>query len=439
MGRLQGSALRAKKRANAAAVELVDQSAQWAEVQSFAQAPNEALFAIDTTAQPVPNFKLPAKKAATANSSKHSIPKLQQKKVQDLLEKHDSKTLQDMLKKEKLSRRRSKLPSEDLWQDCDDKKANEKPTTKKNKQSIITARAGIAPVHTSSFRNVRGLAQKIAAKGKNTGPKTVAVQPALAGQSYHPDPQQHQDVIGEALALELRRQEVETYVKTPISNGMRQETKALLVTDDQEFEESEDDDDHDIEETTNETDLASPILPRRTEKLTRAQRNKQKRLRSEQAELQQRKRTKKFLNEVADVKKIKRDIVQVELTKQQRRELIQQEKQQKKEQPLGINLIQKQFEQNPLAAPTLPVALSSDYTPATAATATAGPSLRTVHPKGSLITERLMSFRDRQLVVDSSKHAGKERKRIVQGKKRLKVKGKGYDYTPADANYKLMG
>jgi nucleolar protein 53 len=68
-------------------------------------------------------------------------------------------------------------------------------------------------------------------------------------------------------------------------------------------------------------------------------------------------------------------------------------------------------EKNPLHAPTLPVALSDDLSGA----------LRTMKPKGSLLTDRMESFRDRNM---TTKKLVGDRKRIVQGNKRRKLKVK---------------
>jgi hypothetical protein len=92
--------------------------------------------------------------------------------------------------------------------------------------------AGVAPPHIHR-KNSR------AAAPAKKHPQ-VAIDVAQSGQSYHPDPHEHQNVIGEALALELRRQEAEEYKNTPITTGMSAETRALLMGDDHDDDESSD-------------------------------------------------------------------------------------------------------------------------------------------------------------------------------------------------------
>ena len=79
-------------------------------------------------------------------------------------------------------------------------------------------------------------------------------------------------------------------------------------------------------------------------------------------------------------------------------------------------------QQDPLTAPTVPVALSSELH---AKGKNGGGSLRTMIPKGDLVTDRMASLADRNLV---SKRKTGDKKRIMQGKRRkLNVKGKGHE------------
>lgn len=51
-------------------------------------------------------------------------------------------------------------------------------------------------------------------------PRTVALEVAHPGQSCRPDIEQHQDAIGTALSIEIRRNEVEEDKAAPISTGV---------------------------------------------------------------------------------------------------------------------------------------------------------------------------------------------------------------------------
>ena len=76
-------------------------------------------------------------------------------------------------------------------------------------------------------------------------------------------------------------------------------------------------------------------------------------------------------------------------------------------------------QKDPIRAPSLPVALTEELGKA------GGGSLRTVTPKGSLVTDRLESMVARGM-IQKKKTDGR---RIVQGKRRKKVVGeKGTEY-----------
>ena len=51
------------------------------------------------------------------------------------------------------------------------------------------------------------------------------------GQSYNPTPEDHQDVLAGAVAVELRRQEAIDQEAKPVSAGMSKETLELLIGD----------------------------------------------------------------------------------------------------------------------------------------------------------------------------------------------------------------
>lgn len=392
-----GAVHRAKKRAKAAQLDLVDSEAHHVETGHVTSKTNESLFVLDTTAALVPKEDEPRKKKLLLNNK----PRIVDEKVQALLEKHDAATLQKMATTNK--KKRKATPAFDLW----DQEEQQETTSKQIKRM-----AGVAPPH---LQRKTTTARAPATHTK----KQVAVDVAQSGQSYHPDLQQHQNVIGEALALELRRQEAEEYKNSPISTGMSEETKALLMGDD-DSDESSDDEEED-----------APVLHKQKEKLTRAQRNRQKRIRAQEKELQERKRAKKRMNAITQAKKVSKELAKQEVQNKQRKEQLASLKKEQARTP-GKSVLQHVSEKNPLHAPTLPVALSDEMSG----------SLRTMKPKGSLLTDRMESFRDRNMAT--AKHVG-DRKRIVQGNKRrskLKVKAKGHDIHVKDErgqDYLLMG
>jgi nucleolar protein 53 len=84
--------------------------------------------------------------------------------------------------------------------------------------------------------------------------------------------------------------------------------------------------------------------------------------------------------------------------------------------PLGMNVIGKLSELDPINAPSLQVALTDELKDG---------SLRTVRPKGSLLTDRMESMISRKMANRKAAH----KKKVVHGKKRKNMKGgKGREY-----------
>ncbi|CAN0158939.1 unnamed protein product, partial [Scytosiphon promiscuus] len=102
------------------------------------------------------------------------------------------------------------------------------------------------------------------------------------GQSYNPTEEDHEDVLASAVAVELKRQEAIEEEKAPISAGMSKETLALI---DESSSDEEDDGNAPLS-------LGKPTPA--SGKLTRAQRNKQKRAKVAKYELAVRQNKKKM-------------------------------------------------------------------------------------------------------------------------------------------------
>lgn len=412
-----GSKKRAIQRGTIAANEILEGDAKVVEEHHVTSRTDHALFVLDTDAA-VNDLKtdllqtlLPA--VATKKRTKQKgLAKHDEQKVQALVATKTKEELEQAVAMGRLERlRRSKRtigncrPGFDLWG------GGEEDINKKQKIQNISgigmALAGTAPAHS----------QKQPSVAKKSTYKAVALQLAHSGQSYHPDPAQHQDVIGEALALELRRQEADAYKAAPISAGLSEETKALLVGSDDEEESDEDDNDND-----------EVLVQKKKDKLTRAQRNKQKRHRAELKEIFERKQAKKLMNSVAELKKYSKELSKKQMESKEQKAIVKKLKEQT-ERTLGKDVFQYLSQKDPSNVPSLPVALTSELSS----------SLRTVKPKGSLVEDRFESFRDRKM---ADRHQLGDRKKVVQGKKRkVKVKGqvklkfKGDD----GGDYLLMG
>lgn len=73
--------------------------------------------------------------------------------------------------------------------------------------------------------------------------KVDKVQVAAPGQSYHPDFETHQDVMAEAVAKELERQDARKKLAEPLRAGLSEETlQHINMNSDDESEEESDDD-----------------------------------------------------------------------------------------------------------------------------------------------------------------------------------------------------
>merc|ERR1719491_592214 len=148
--------------------------------------------------------------------------------------------------------------------------------------------------------------------------------------------------------------------------------------------------------------------------MTRAQRNKQKRVKAEQTILHERKRAKRLLAAVNDSKIIAKKLMKEERILQAKRKEIHALKDEKRSKPIGSNVISSLSKLDPLNVPSLPVALTEELKKN-------GGGLRSVIPKGNLLTDRMESMVSRKMA--NRKKAYK--KNVVEGKRRkLKVRGK---------------
>jgi nucleolar protein 53 len=405
MGRkLRGASLRAKKRGEETAKEMVETKAHGVETQMITEQTDEQLFVLDTTAVPVASESLRSakKRKIHTNSSK------EKQQIQKLIETHAPAALQQLAaqvaKTSKRAQRKGVVePKLDLWQNenkDDTKKMARKPGL------ATTLSANVSGIKLSSHSIV-----KPAAALKRAAP-AVALDVARAGQSYNPDQKQHDKVIRDAVDIEVRRQKAEDYKATPISAGMSAETRAFILGDSS-------DEESDIED--NGSDSEQPLEKKR-EKLTKAQRNKQKRVRAEKSELEQRKRQKKLQASVGEAKTITKKIRVEEVATIERKQKVDQLKIDSTR-VKGTDIFAQLTQENPIGAPTFPVALPSELLKAKSG---GGGGLRTLKPKGSLVTDRISSLMDRDM---APKKQLKQRKRTEGKRRKQKVRGKGFEAT----------
>ena len=429
MGRKTGANKRAKKRADEAGQELLIQTIEKQEAEYFESKKDNELFVLDTVGKNVNANVSRKRKAAESKESlaltlkqdkKNKISENDERRIRKIMGKHSKEEVlqlasanKDRMQERKRTKRGTGLAKAnfDLWND---------DSSKEPKKLVVTTSSSgpMAGIKSIQFMSVSksALRKDIQQPAKlsrdiiknremlkKTARKAIKVEPAQPGQSYRPDEDQHQDVIGEALSIELRRKEAIEYKNAPVGGGkLSDETMALLVGGSDE-ESSDEEDDNDMEGTGR-----APAKIK--EKLTRAQRNKQKRLKQEQLALEEKKRKKMLIASLSDAKKVAKEVRKEEAAKLARRQEIQALKDEEKAKPIGGNIIGSLAELDPINAPSLPVALTEELK---------GGSLRTLKPKGSLVTDRIESFISRKM----ANRKAISTKNIVHGKRRKNVKG----------------
>lgn len=452
MGKKRGAVIRAKKRADVAAAELLDQTIENQEIAQYGAKADAELFVLDATPDVsqtgLHSNTAKGKKRKKQNSSllstslnikqgkKNRISEKDEKQIKKILETHSTEKVislasaqEKRLKQLKRSKRivGNAKPNFDLWGgDSAQEKTKKSKTATATKlipvKTGVAAAGGTAPIvfETVSKKSLRKDIQQPAKLSnkqlkmreilKVKANKSVQVELAQPGQSYRPDEEQHQDAIGEALSIELRRKEAIDYGDAPIGGGkMSEETLALLVnSSDEESSDEDDDDDDDVTMNTS----VNPV--KRKGKLTRAERNKQKRVKALKVELDEKKRMKKLLNSLQDAKSISKEMRKQDAERTARKEEINALKDEERSKPLGINVIEKISQLNPIHAPALPVALTDELKDG---------SLRTVKPKGNLLTDRMESMISRKMANRKSL----KKKRVVHGKRRMRG-GKGREF-----------
>ena len=415
--RVRGAKLRSKKRGTEAERQIVEKQAVQAEEGAVTEKADEELFVIDTTAL-VPSKKQLAKKEKKQEKEK-SVSAKEQTQIQKLVDTHSAKELEALAKKTSITAKRApkrikarqNVPTFDMWADDDSKTNKDIVKAKKQKPIMVSSGPhGIVPLNHVKIVTTKALPAQ-APKNKDRAPVTVDL--AKSGQSYNPDHKDHRSAIEEALLVETKRERAEKEAKQSASQGMTPETRALLLGDsDTEDEEDSDDDNN----SGDEGDETKTITQKRPEKMTRAQRNKQKRVRAEQYEIKERKRQKRVQHELRGVKSVKRTMRKEELERKATKEKIEQLKQES-ERSKGKDLYKQLADENPRYAPSYPVALPGELK--------SGASLRTIKPKGSLVTDRMVSLMDRGM---TAKKQLKLKNRVEGKRRKIKVKGKGKNF-----------
>ena len=276
-------------------------------------------------------------------------------------------------------------PHYDLWgEELPDSEERGMPA--KSKQVTYGQQA-----HGSHKANTRGRpsAGSLGTSRPVAAAAAAAVDVADPGASYNPDQEQHQELIGEALAQERETRRTEKQLKGMDYHRQRllrprrgeiADTDDMVVPPEQEESQALLTDRESVEAGL---EVAAQEAVKPKGKLTVAQRNKQARVQQQEKELKDRreqKRQKQELNRLAAVER------EVESIGQQRAELAEQraakrEAKQKRTHRLGPHL----YEESSLAAE---VPLSDEL----------GGGLRAAKLKGNLLGERLRSLQKRNII-----------------------------------------
>lgn len=455
--RKTGALVRRKKRIKATVEEHIDEKIETGEAAKLEAKADDDLFVIDMAPRggavaPDKRKKKSASVSASKStikstksssivsekskkSKKHRISDLDEVKIEKLIAAHSKEGVIALASRkhtkkqvERKMSNRGKILSNatfDLWSDDSDP-SNTSKTKIVPVVSGVMSMGGTAPVEFKVISKdtlrkdiqqpgpISNKLRKTREIFSNTTKKTVPIEVAQPGQSYRPDKEQHQDVIGEALSIELRRKEALDQLKKPVGGGeMEEETKALLVHSDSDDDRSSDESEDEVEDET----VGRLQNQKKKEKVTHAKRNKRKRAKAIEIELKEKKKEKKLLNSIHDAKRLTKELQQEEATQLARRMEIRSLKEEKEAEPLGVNVLEKLSSKDPLNTPALPVALTSELKDN-------GGSLRAIKPKGSLLTDRMESMINRKMA--NTRVVNK--KNIVQGKRRKMKAGKGREY-----------
>jgi nucleolar protein 53 len=458
-----GTSVRQKKRAAETYKELEEVQIEQSDQQRVQSKADEELFVLDTnrnetaaTLRAAARAKNNKKDDAASKKRKYEPSEKDMRQIKKVLEVHGEKGAIDLAEKGKARLEQKRIvkrmagmakagkPTFDLWDEAPVQSLTAAGKGKRTKMVAVpvgkpalggTNPVALVPKETplpvssidSAFDAPIQPATKLSNKqlkarryAQATAKPRLAVEVAHPGQSYHPDREQHQDAIGEALSIEIRRNEAEEYKSKPISEGMSAFTKEFIVGESDSEEESSDEEEQE-DEVEGSGGAMSTKLIKKKDKLTRAQRNKQKRVKAEETALKERKLRKQFMHQLNEAHIHNKAVKQAEKERAERQSELDKLRSEKRAQPLGKDVWSNISQQDPIRAPSLPVALTEELH----GSGGGNGGLRTVTPKGSLVTDRLESMVSRNMI--QKKKA--EGRRIVQGKRRPKIRGaQGTEY-----------
>jgi len=140
-------------------------------------------------------------------------------------------------------------------------------------------------------------------------PKTRSkvLKVAGPGQSYNPSIEDHQNIIAEALALEIKKQEIDAKTKGPLDTNLSVFTQSIMILQDDDEEGSA----YEMDEVNDNEDIAVIQSARKIkwrQKLTRTERNKIRNRKAMAFDKSIRDQQKELLNSITNIPKILKEI-----------------------------------------------------------------------------------------------------------------------------------
>eukprot|EP00638_Chattonella_subsalsa_P008331 CAMPEP_0117749634 /NCGR_PEP_ID=MMETSP0947-20121206/9846_1 /TAXON_ID=44440 /ORGANISM="Chattonella subsalsa, Strain CCMP2191" /LENGTH=364 /DNA_ID=CAMNT_0005567561 /DNA_START=31 /DNA_END=1125 /DNA_ORIENTATION=- len=200
-------------------------------------------------------------------------------------------------------------------------------------------------------------------KKKAEAAKKATVLSMHPGQSYNPQTDAHQEMLGMALAVELDREEAKKQAQAPLSTGLSAQTKELLMNE-EDYESSEEEDNAEESKTLRKT----------SRRKKRSDRNRHRRKKFEDLKTVEKKREKKILKDINRITEINQDLEEEEEESKQKQEVMKKWKEGAEQEKLLANI-----KKDPIKADALVVPLSDEL----------HGTMRQMKNKGSLIKEHM--------------------------------------------------
>lgn len=243
-------------------------------------------------------------------------------------------------------------------------------------------------------------------KKRKIEPTKKALKVALPGQSYHPTVEDHQNVIAEAVAIEIKRQDAlaENALIRPSNILNNTEITQMFlsgenfVPDDDEDEE-DDDDENALENFTEDGKVVQRKRVNKNNRLTTAQKNKRRTMKLAQQELEKTKKQGLILNTIDQIKTYQAELQAKEEKSKVKKEIREQ-----------LLAAKKQLEDNSLTNQDVSTIPLSDEL---------NGSLRTLIPKGIAVVDRTNSMLKAEKLTKKSRQLRKHGEN-PHGAKRIK-------------------